>query len=171
MSNTHRATNPHFDYSQLKRRLDAASGERLKKEREEDIAKHLFERAERARRLSQPKKAASNVSKLAEFLGSAAFWATMAGMLAVGVIGVSCALAYGIADEKRIVKLNAQCRANSQEYVSDSKVYCSDERRFAHVINGDGSTDKPAFDWRINAQERRLQEYLADHGKLPVNKF
>jgi len=144
----------------------AREQERKKREAEEELERHLLERAMRAKPkaeiVEEPSVWAQAWTDLLALLKSKRFHHGLAyGALAlmVGVVGYS---GYQFNAEHVAAELRSRCEENNMTYASGSKVYCYDDRRFAHQITESGVAGRMNLDWKINERLLRMAIRAAD---------
>jgi len=144
----------------------AREQERKKREAEEELERHLLERAMRAKPkaeiVEEPSIWAQAWTDLLALLKSKRFHHGLAyGSLAlmVGVVGY---YGYQFNAEHVAAELRSRCQENNMKYASGSKVYCYDDRRFAHQITESGVAGRMSLDWKINERLLRMAIRAAD---------
>ncbi|WP_141098400.1 hypothetical protein [Rhodoblastus acidophilus] len=164
------STEAAIDDNHIQRRFAARKlareQERKKREAEEELERHLLERAMRAKPkaeiVEEPSVWAQAWTDLLALLKSKRFHHGLAyGALAlmVGVVGYS---GYQFNAEHVAAELRSRCEENNMTYASGSKVYCYDDRRFAHQITESGVAGRMNLDWKINERLLRMAIRAAD---------
>jgi len=165
-----------FEVDAIQRRVAARKiareAERRKKEAEDELKRHLLERAMRAKNRPAPVVEPSVWSKihagaLAVIKSKTTHNALAYGSLALMVAGVGVYV-YQLNSERVAAAFREHCRENNMKYAIGSRMYCYDDGRFAHKITDNGVAARMDLDWTINQRELRLAFKAADRAAASV---
>jgi hypothetical protein len=147
-------------------RKKARAVELKKKEAEDELKRHLMARALRAK----PKSAPVEVkpfwprvwSGLVAFILSRTLHTVLAGSVAAAMVGWLGLQAYTLYQAQTDAAFRDHCLENNMQYVSGSRKYCYDSKRFAHQITDDGVTGRLSLDWKVNERLLALASKAAE---------
>ncbi|MBB4197179.1 hypothetical protein GGD83_000965 [Rhodoblastus sphagnicola] len=165
-----------FEVDVIQRRVAARKiareAERKKKEAEEELQRHLMERALRAKAKPAPVEESSLWSKIysgfltlikSKLFHNAVAYSALAVM--VGGLGVYI---NDLLAKRADASFREHCLENNLKYASGSRRFCYDNGRFAHGITESGVTGRLNLDWSVNDRQLRLAIKAAERSTGPV---
>jgi hypothetical protein len=146
--------------------------ERKKKEAEEELNRHLMERALRARNRPTPVEVPPFLSRcysglLALIKSKVLYNVLIYSVLAV-IVGEAGVYGYKLYQVQAAAAFRDHCLEKNLKYASGSRMYCYDDKRFAHQITDDGVTGRLKLDWTVNERQLALAVKAVERGARPV---
>jgi hypothetical protein len=167
-----------FELDSIKRRVEARkiarAAEILKKQAEDELNRHLMERAVRAKNRPAPAPVVVTpwwtigYSALVSFIKSKILHNVLAYSTLTIMVGWLGFYVNNIVAERSVAAFRDHCLENNLKYASGSRMYCYDDHRFAYVIKDTGVTNRLNADWGVNNRQLLLAAKAADHAGGPA---
>jgi len=165
-----------FEVDAIQRRVAARKIarelERKKKEAEEELKRHLMERALRAKTKPAPVVEPSVWRKIysgflavikSKILHNALTYSALAMMVAwVG------SYVYDIMAMRADVAFREHCQENNLKYAAGSRKFCYDDGRFVRKITESGVSGRLNLDWSVNDRQLRMAIKAAERAAGPA---
>jgi hypothetical protein len=150
----------------------ARQAELVKKQAEDELNRHLLERALRAKNKSAPVVAPPLRTILyrgfLSIIKSKVLHRVLAYSSLAVMIGGLGSYSYKFISEQIEAAYRDHCAEHHMKYASGSRMYCYDDGRFAHAVTDDGVTGRLVADWGVNDRQLRLGAKAYEHANGPV---